>query len=247
MVHQENPTIDIQPDAHQLASKVAGWLCDLALKSKERFTVSLSGGSTPQVLYATLAAEPFKDIFPWHKVHWFWGDERFVSKTDALSNYKMVYDTMLAKVPVPSSNIHAVDTELSEPEAAAQAYERDLKRYYGADTLQADRPFFDVNFLGLGEDGHTASLFPGTSVLNEKIRWVSTVIGAKSEARITLTYPMLESAKFVCFLVTGKGKRDILLQLKEGNPNLPSAHLQPQGQVYWFLDEAAASLLYVKN
>jgi|SRR5271170_773777 len=241
------PVIDIQPDAKQVASKVATWLLDLAINGGERFTVSLSGGSTPKLLYSTLAKSPYKERFPWQNVHWFWGDERFVAKTDDLSNYKMVEEALLSRVPVPPQNVHSVNTALATPELAASHYEAELKRYYGADNLDPERPLFDVNFLGLGEDGHTASLFPGSQALEERNRWACAVIGARAEPRITLTYPVLESSRIVAFLVTGKGKEGILRQLKDGDQQLPSAQLKPIGQLYWFLDEAAASLLYVKK
>src|SRR5271170_5852415 len=165
MADSEALVIEIEPNPDQVATRVANWLLDLAVASKERFTVSLSGGSTPKILYSKLAQSPYKERFPWDKVHWFFGDERFVPKSDPLSNYKMVYDAMLSRVPVPEKNIHAVNTEGSDPIAAAFDYEQELKRHYGADKLVQERPLFDVTFLGLGEDGHTASLFPGTAVL----------------------------------------------------------------------------------
>jgi 6-phosphogluconolactonase len=247
MVDSESVVIDIQADADRVSIKVADWLLGLALNSKERFAVSLSGGSTPKLLYSKLAQSPYKERFPWERVHWFFGDERFVPKSDQLSNYKMVFDAMLSKAPVPAENIHAIKTEISDPNQAASDYEQELKLYYGFDKLNPARPLFDVTFLGLGEDGHTASLFPGTSVLAERTKWVSAVIGAKPEARITLTYPAIESSRWVAFLVTGKSKQEILCQLKAGNPDLPSAHVKPVGKLYWFLDEAAAQLLHAKR
>jgi 6-phosphogluconolactonase len=247
MVDSASLIIEIEPSPDQVAIKVANWLLDLAMAAKERFTVSLSGGSTPKILYSALAQSPYKERFPWSMVHWFFGDERFVPKTDQLSNYKMVYEAMLSHVPVPEKNVHAVKTEMTDPNLAASDYERELKQYYGADKLDPQRPLFDVTFLGLGEDGHTASLFPGTAVLKERDKWASAVIGAKAEARITLTYPVIESSRFVAFLVTGAGKQEILCQLKAGNPDLPSAHVKPVGQIYWFLDEAAAQLLHAKT
>jgi 6-phosphogluconolactonase len=247
MADSEALVIEIEPNPDQVATRVANWLLDLAIAAQERFTVSLSGGSTPKILYSKLAQSPYKERFPWDKVHWFFGDERFVPKGDPLSNYKMVYDAMFSRVPVPEKNIHAVKTEGSDPVAAAADYEQELKRHYGADKLLKERPLFDVTFLGLGEDGHTASLFPGTAVLKERDKWVSAVVGAKPEARITLTYPVIESSRFVAFLVTGSAKQEILCQLKAGNPALPSAHVKPVGQIYWFLDEAAAQLLHAKR
>jgi 6-phosphogluconolactonase len=247
MADTEAPVIQIDSNAGEVATKVANWLLDLAIAAQDRFTVSLSGGSTPKILYSKLALPPYKERFPWNKVHWFFGDERFVPKADPLSNYKMVDDAMFSRVPVPAQNVHGVKTEGSDPEAAAADYEKELKRYYGADTLSPDKPLFDVTFLGLGEDGHTASLFPGTAVLKERSKWVSAVVGAKPEARITMTCPVIDSSRFVAFLVTGSAKQEILCQLKAGNPALPSAHVKPVGQIYWFLDEAAAQLLHAKT
>jgi 6-phosphogluconolactonase len=247
MADSQAPVIEIEANPDQVATKVANWLLDFAIAAHDRLTVSLSGGSTPKILYAKLAQQPYKERFPWDKVHWFFGDERFVPKADPLSNYKMVDEAMFSKVPVPAKNVHAVKTEGSDPVAAAVDYEQELKRYYGADKLSPERPLFDVTFLGLGEDGHTASLFPGTAVLKERDKWVSAVIGAKAEARITLTYPVIESSRFVAFLVTGAAKQEILCQLKAGNPALPSAHVKPVGQIYWFLDEPAAQLLHAKR
>ena len=144
--------------------------------------------------------------FPWSRVHWFWGDERFVPHGHPDSNYRMARDALLSRVPVPDDNVHAIPTEGLSPEQAAAAYETTLKRFYGADMLAPDRPLFDVTLLGIGEDGHTASLFPGQPALQEMRRWAVAVIGAKSEPRITLTYPALDSSRDVAFLATGEGK-----------------------------------------
>jgi 6-phosphogluconolactonase len=126
------------------------------------------------------------------------------------------------------------------PEESADAYEATLKRFYGADTLSPDRPLFDVNLLGIGDDGHTASLFPGQSALQETRRWVVAVIGAKSEARITLTYPALNSSRHVAFLATGAGKREVVARAQAGDPAMPAAAIRPFGQLHWFTDRAAA-------
>src|SRR5271166_4130767 len=176
--------IEVAEDPMALARRVAQWIVDLAVESNGRFAVSLSGGSTPRRLYQLLAESPFCEALPWDRVHWFWGDERFVPWDHKDSNYRMVREAMLSRAPVPPQNIHGIETA-GEPAAAAQAYERVLKSFYGADALDPARPLFDVQFLGLGPDGHTASLFPGTSVLDERQRWVAEVIGVKPEARIT--------------------------------------------------------------
>ena len=144
------------------------------------FAVALSGGSTPRRLYEHLAGPPYRDAFPWSRTHWFWGDERFVPHGDAQSNYRMVREALLSRAPIPAINIHPIPTEGVSPEAAAVTYERELKSFYGAKRLDAARPLFDVTLLGLGPDGHTASLFPGTAVLAERDRWVAAVVGVKS-------------------------------------------------------------------
>jgi len=152
-----------------------------------------------------------------------------------------VQEAMLADVPVPPANIHPVETEGLTPDQAALSYERQLKDFYGASTLRVDRPLFDVTFLGLGPDGHIASLFPGTAILKERTRWVGAVLGAKPEPRITLTYAALESSREVAFLVTGAAKRPVLERLLQGDPELPATHLHPvHGSVHLFADRAAA-------
>jgi 6-phosphogluconolactonase len=174
-------------------------------------------------------------------VHWFWGDERFVPHDSPESNYRMVRQAMLARVPVPAANIHPVPTEGVTPDEAALSYEQQLKDFYGASSLEPARPLFDVTFLGLGPEGHIASLFPGTAILKERKRWVGSVIGAKPEPRITLTYPALESSREVAFLVTGAAKRAVLEQLLQGDPELPATHLHPiHGTLHLFADRAAA-------
>ncbi|MDP9103019.1 MAG: 6-phosphogluconolactonase [Pseudomonadota bacterium] len=235
--------IEVLPDPAALAERVAAWLLELARAKGGAFSLCLSGGSTPKALYERLAAPPYRDTFPWDRTHLFWGDERFVPHADDLSNYRMVKEALLVHAPILAANIHSVPTEHTSPQAAAAAYQRDLQAFYGAEVLNPARPLFDVNLLGLGDDGHTASLFPGTEVLNERALWVAPVIGAKAEARITLTYPALESSGHAAFLVTGEGKADILARLKSGDAALPSAHLHPTGELRVFCDTAAAAKL----
>ncbi len=154
----------------------------------------------------------------------------------------MVREALLSRAPVPATNIHSIPTEGISPEAAACSYASALKSFYGAECLDPARPLFDVNLLGLGPDGHTASLFPGTAALAERDRWVTSVIGTKAEARITLTYPTLESSRHTAFLVTGKGKRAIVDRLRGGDDSLPAAHLRPTGTLSIFGDAAAVAV-----
>ena len=228
-------------DAETLAHHVAEWLCDLARASDRTFAVSLSGGSTPRRLYELLATPEIASRFPWSRVHWFWGDERFVPHDHPDSNYGMARDAFLSRVPVPADNVHAIPTEGLSPEQAAAAYEATLKRFYGADTLAPGRPLFDVTLLGIGEDGHTASLFPGQPALQETQRWVVAVIGAMPEPRITLTYPALDSSRDVAFVVTGRGKRDVVARAQAGDRTIPAGLVRPVGRLHWFTDRAAAA------
>jgi 6-phosphogluconolactonase len=231
--------LEILPDSEALARRVADWLLAISTARVSVFTLALSGGGTPRRLYELLAGPPYRDVFPWHRTHLFWGDERFVPRDDASSNYRMVREAMLSRTPIPATNIHPVQTEGLTPDAAASDYERELKSFYGAERLDRARPLFDVILLGLGPDGHTASLFPGTAVLEERERWVASVVGPKP-TRITLTYPTLESSRHVAFLVAGKEKREIFGRFQRGEHTLPAARLRPIGTLHLFADAAAA-------
>jgi 6-phosphogluconolactonase len=233
----ENRTFE---NAETLAHNVAEWLYALAHASDRVFAVCLSGGSTPRRLYERLADPGFASRFPWSRTHWFWGDERFVPHDHRDSNYRMARDAFLSRVPVPDDNIHAVPTEGVSPDQAAAAYETTLKRFYGAEIIVPNRPLFDVTLLGIGEDGHTASLFPGQPALQETRRWAVAVIGAKSEPRITLTYPVLDSSHDAAFLATGKGKRKVVARAQAGDSTIPAAVVRPVGRLHWFMDRAAA-------
>lgn len=152
----------------------------------------------------------------------------------------MVWEAMLSRVPVPAAHIHAVPTEGVNPETAARAYERELKIFYGAGRLDPVRPLFDVVLLGLGTDGHTASLFPNMPVIEEQERWVTAVAGPQPETRITMTYRLLESTRQAAFLIEGKGKKTIFSRLLSGAGDFPAARLRPAGKLYFFADMAAA-------
>jgi 6-phosphogluconolactonase len=230
--------IERAKDLEELAHHAARWISDLAADSSGRFAICLSGGSTPRRLYQLLAASPYREAVPWDRVHWFWGDERFVPWDHPDSNYRMAREALLAHVPAPAQNIHGIETD-GAPETAARRYEQALKSYYGADALDPARPLFDIELLGLGPDGHTASLFPGTRVLDERDRWVAEVVGAKSEARITLTYPALGSNRRTAFLVAGTDKREPLARVLAGDRELPAGRLRPGGELVWFVDAAA--------
>jgi 6-phosphogluconolactonase len=241
MTNPSKAKLEILADPEALARRTADWMLGLATAKKGVFAIALSGGSTPRRLYELLAGSPYCDVFPWSRTHWFWGDERFVPHDDIQSNYLMVREAMLSHAPVPEVNIHPIPTEVLSANAAASIYEQELKGFYGADDFEQGRPFFDIVLLGLGVDGHTASLFPNTDVLGMRDRWVAAVIGAKAEARITLTYPALESSRHAAFLISGEEKRDVFNRLRHGDSSLPAARLHPAGELIWFADEAAAS------
>ncbi len=177
---------------------------------------------------------------PWDRIHWYWGDERFVPPDHPDSNYRMTRAAMLDKAPIPADHVHPVKTVGLSPRESADDYEKLLKAHYGAATLDPARPLFDLTFLGVGDDGHTASLIPGAdAALAERTRWTAVIEGLRPETRVTLTYPALESSRHVAFLVAGAGKRDILRRIALGE-DLPAARVDPVGTLHWMLDRAAA-------
>ena len=202
----------------------------------------LSGGETPRVLY-TLFASRFRDEIPWTQVHLFWGDERYVPQADAHSNYRMAKDTLLQHVPCPAANIHPMPTHFPDPDAAARDYEATLRsRFPGA------WPRFDLLLLGLGPEGHTASLFPGSQAIADATRWVLSVTAPTEPAvRLTLTPPALSQAAHIYFLVAGSGKAGALSHVVSGtaDPQIyPAAAIQPaNGKTTWWVDHGAATEL----
>ena len=232
-------TVHVSPDPERLAEDAADWLCRRVAETEGRFSIALSGGSTPKRLYQLLAEPKRVTRFAWDRVHWFWGDERFVPPDHADSNERMVRDALLSHVPVPAENIHPVPTVGLTPAEAATAYARTLKAYYGAEDLSAEKPLFDVVLLGLGDDGHTASLFPGAAALAETTAWTAAVIGAKPEPRITLTYPALAASRDVVFLVAGTAKTAMVKAIFAGE-DYPAGRVTTQGRMTWMLDKAAA-------
>ncbi len=229
----------VSTDAEALARDTAKWIVERAMASTGRFTLCLSGGSTPKALYALLAQSPYRERMPWDRVHLFWGDERFVPPEHPDSNFRMANEAMIAHVPIPTNNVHPFPTD-STPEDCAARYQQSLQSYYGNTTLDPAHPVFDITLLGLGEDGHTASLFPGTAVLNERSAWVAAVIGAKPEPRLTLTYPVLDSSRSVAFLLAGAGKHAMLTRLLASDTALPASGVVPVGQLLMLMDRAAS-------
>jgi 6-phosphogluconolactonase len=227
-------------NAEALARAAADWLCQKAVASSGRFAICCSGGSTPRHLYELLAQPPVAAAFPWSRVHWFWGDERFVPHDHPDSNYGMTRAALLSKAPIPAANIHPVPTRGLTPQQGAAAYEKTLRDYYGAEHLDAARPLFDVTLLGIGDDGHTASLLPGQPALEETHHWVVAVPSGRSEPRITLTYPALDSSRDAVFLAVGGGKRSIVGRARGGDRTLPAGRVAPVGRLHWFVDRDAA-------
>lgn len=208
--------------------------------------LALSGGSTPREVYEKLAQENFRNRIEWQRVHWFWGDERMVSPAHEESNYRMTREALLAHVPAPASNVHRMKGELS-PQQAAKEYRQALAAFF-----QQKEKRFDLILLGLGEDGHTASLFPETTALHETTHDVTEVFVPKFDKwRVTLTLPIINRARKVAFLVAGKSKADIVaevLGLQKPDSKWPASLIQPNaGELHWLLDTEAAMQLQVEK
>lgn len=217
-----------------------------AVESGRPFSVALSGGSTPVRLFKLLAVEPYRDRIPWAGVHLFWGDERTVPPDHPDSNFGVADESLLSKLELPRDNVHRIRAELPDPQAAAADYEAELRRHFGL--AEAELPRFDLAYLGMGADGHTASLFPGTDALDERRRlavaqWVEK-LGAH---RITLTCPVFNNAACILLLVTGGEKAETLREVLEGAadpPRYPVQLVRPEGgELLWYIDEAAGRLL----
>jgi len=220
-----------------------------ALRERHRFIVALSGGATPRALYELLATTSYVHRIGWSAVHVCFGDERCVPPTDAQSNYKMASDTLLSYVPIPSANIHRMRGE-DAPSSAALAYETELRVLFatpsGAPTTHAEQQF-DLVLLGLGADGHTASLFPQGTAVQEQTQWVTAAYGdAVAMWRLSLTLPVINAARDVMFLVAGPDKASVLQRVLETPPDtnqLPAQGVVPlSGQVTWMVDAAAGSM-----
>ena len=203
----------------------------VALARKDRFNLALSGGSTPKILYQILADEPFRAQVPWSRTHFYWSDERHVPPDHPDSNYRMAHEAMLAHVPVPESNVHRVRSENPSAQEAADEYEQTIV------------PRLDLILLGLGTDGHTASIFPGSEVIHETKRLVTAPWVEKLNAyRITMTLPLLNNGTSVLFLVSGSEKAQIVKEVLEGPKKYPAQFVQPMnGELIWMLDRDAAS------
>jgi len=233
------PFVRIFPTSERVVQAAARLLLAVACRSVQRrgrFVVALSGGNTPRALYRLLATAPWKARFPWAHTFVFWGDERMVPPDHPESNFRMAYEALLAHVPVPPGQVFRVPTEYP-PAEAAQRYEQQLRSLF-----HGEGPVFDMVLLGLGTDGHTASLFPGTAALQEEERWVTAVhVPRLASWRVTLTFPALNAARRALFLVLGASKADIVAQVLRGpEGRYPAQRVRPRERLYWFLDAEAA-------
>ncbi len=237
--------VQIYPDAEALSRGAANLfvhLAERAMALRGRFAVALSGGTTPRRTYELLAEPAFAERVAWPLVHVFWGDERCVPLDDPLSNARLAREAWLDKVPIPVAQIHPIDCQ-ANPANAARQYEGELHRLF-----RGGPPRFDLILLGLGDNGHTASLFPGSRALEDQERWTAEVYVAEQDLyRVTLTLPVLNRAAVVAFLVAGAAKAAVVREVIEGprDPQrLPAQLIQPRaGELHWLLDKAAAASL----
>jgi len=241
-------SIEIFPDPMELTLAAAALFTARAAEAvsvRGRFAAALSGGKTPVAIYTLLAKAPFSSQIPWARSHLFWGDEHCVPPDHGNSNYRMTREFLLDHVPIPPTNIHRMPGEMDPAEAAAR-YEGQLRDFFAS---RGDSPpAFDFILLGLGEDGHTASLFPGTRSIRESARWVvGHYVDAQKGWRITLTPPVINAARMVVFIVSGAGKAAVVKEILEGplRPDtLPAQVVRPAGgDLVWMLDREAAALL----
>lgn len=241
----ESRSLDVRifPDLHKASQALAERLVEVArdvLAAKGRFALALSGGKTPRYLYTFLARECSSEI-SWERVHLFWSDERCVSQESEDSNFAMAYKALISEVPLPSQNIHRIPAEINPPEKAAGNHERMIREFFKPE--EEDSFLFDAMILGVGEDGHTASLFPESSALAEKSHWVLAVNAPSSfspQKRITLTFPLINRSRNIFFLVSGAKKRKVVREILR-NPETarrlyPAAMIHPLGSVAWYID-----------
>jgi 6-phosphogluconolactonase len=244
-VHYKHQII-IANNATELAINAADVFLETArdcVRERDRFAVALSGGSTPHEMHRMLAEEPYGSDVPWEKVHIFWVDERCVPVDDPASNYGAAKKEFLDRIPIPAEQIHPMPGHLP-PEEGVMNYRKALKAFFRPEGR--DHPAFDLIFLGVGKDGHTASLFPGHRSLETEKGWVAAVKGGEPDVyRLTFTYKVLNQAKHIYFMVSGKGKAPIVKTIFEKrDAQLPAQKIQPvNGKLTWLLDQDAASLL----
>lgn len=237
-----NKNIIVAADVPALVEQAAKRIADRIGQAGDRAAICATGGSTPKPVYERLAQEPYRSALPWDRIHWFWGDDRFVPLEDDRSNAGMALLAFLADLPVPPGNLHPMPTGAATPQQAADRYQAELEGFYGGDRLDPASPLFDLVLLGLGSDGHTASIFPGLPAVEEKQRWAVGVDRAGLAPfvpRVTLTFPVLASTREMLFLVCGREKREILGRVLAGE-DLPAASAHALGELVWLVDRDAA-------
>jgi 6-phosphogluconolactonase len=242
MAGQDHRELITVADPAALAKAAADRLMKRIDANQARIAICLTGGSSPKQLYALLASEAYRGRIPWDRVHWFIGDERFVPPADPRNNMAMARKIFLDAY-APPSNIHPIPTETGGPDESAALYAHELKTFYGADQLDVGRPLFDLMLLGMGPDGHTASIFPDYPAMSETEQWVVGVPKANVEPfvpRVTLTLPVLASCREMLFEAAGRDKHAILTRVLSGE-NLPASRARSIGQTVWLVDKAALS------
>jgi 6-phosphogluconolactonase len=246
MTPPDHPQVNCQvisvADRDTMAMTAADRLLARIDANNGRIAICLTGGSSPKQLYALLATDRYRARIPWDRVHWFIGDERFVPPTDPRNNMAMARGLFLDRL-APAANIHPIPTDTASPDDSAARYAETLKSFYGADRLDDARPLFDLVLMGVGPDGHTASIFPGYPALDEAERWVVGVPKANVEPfvpRVTLTLPALASCREMLFEVAGADKRAILTRVL-GGENLPANRARANGETVFLVDKAALS------
>jgi 6-phosphogluconolactonase len=242
-------TLTTPQELFEAAAEIVVHSTEEAVAERGRFTIALSGGSTPKSLFNLLATNA-RTSLPWDRMFFFWGDERHVPPTDPESNYRMADEAMLAKIPVAAANVFRIPAENPDADAAAAAYEETLRKFFALSP--GEFPRFDLILLGMGPDGHTASLFPGTAALGEKSRLVvANWVEKFKTSRITFTLPVLNAARCVAFLVSGTDKAEALRAVLESDvpsEQYPSKLVSPSdGKLIWLVDRAAASGLSKLN
>ena len=241
MAPSDNRRVISVSDANALAKAAADRILARIAANRGRVAVCLTGGSSPRQLYRLLATEAYRSRIPWDRVHWFIGDERFVAANSPLNNMGVARRLFLDQC-APASNIHPILTDTGNPNESALRYARELQSFHGAEGLSPERPLFDIVLMGVGPDGHTASLFPGDPALDEAARWVVGVPQAHVAPfvpRVTLTLPALGSCREMLFEAAGSDKRAILTRVLAGE-NLPANRAHATGETIWLLDKAAA-------
>jgi 6-phosphogluconolactonase len=240
MAANDNRQLITVADPAAMAATAAEHLLARTAANSGHVAICLTGGSSPKRLYQLLATKAYRSRIPWQRVHWFIGDERFVPADDPLNNMGVARAIFLDS-SAPAANIHPIPTATADPDRGAALYQQELQSFYGADTLDNARPLFDLVLMGVGPDGHTASLFPGDPALDETARWVVGVPRANVEPfvpRVTLTLPTLASCHEMLFEVSGRDKRAILTRLFAGE-NLPANRARSTGETVWLVDREA--------